>query len=147
MLIELADRRAVVFPVHPRTTERLREAGLLPPLDAHTNVHLLGPLGYLEFMSLVADAALVLTDSGGVQEETTVLNVPCVTLRKNTERPITVTAGTNVLAGDDPSSALTIIDGILSRSARPAPVAAPENWDGRAAGRIVDVLERWADGS
>jgi UDP-N-acetylglucosamine 2-epimerase (non-hydrolysing) len=92
-------------------------------------------------MSLVADAALVLTDSGGVQEETTILNVPCVTLRKNTERPITVTAGTNILAGDGPSAALTIIDRILAGPARRAPAPAPEKWDGRAASRIVDVLE------
>jgi UDP-N-acetylglucosamine 2-epimerase (non-hydrolysing) len=143
MLIEQANRHVVVFPVHPRTTERLRTAGLLASLDAHPNLQLLEPLGYLEFMSLVADAALVLTDSGGVQEETTILNVPCVTLRKNTERPITVTAGTNIVAGEDPSSALTIIDGILSGSARPAPAQAPEKWDGRAATRIVDVLEGW----
>jgi UDP-N-acetylglucosamine 2-epimerase (non-hydrolysing) len=141
MLIQLADRRAVVFPVHPRTNARLREAGLLPSLERHPRIHLLEPLGYLEFMSLVADAALVLTDSGGVQEETTMLNVPCVTLRKNTERPITVTAGTNILAGDGPAAALTIVDRILAASARRAPAPAPEKWDGQAASRIVDILE------
>ena len=141
MLIQLADRRAVVFPVHPRTTARLREAGLLASLERHPRIRLLEPLGYLEFMSLVADAALVLTDSGGVQEETTMLNVPCVTLRRNTERPITVTAGTNILAGDGPSAALAIIDRTLAGSARRAPPPAPEKWDGRAASRIVDVLE------
>jgi UDP-N-acetylglucosamine 2-epimerase (non-hydrolysing) len=141
MLIQLADRRDVVFPVHPRTTGRLDEAGLLAPLERHPRLRLLEPLGYLEFMSLVADAALVLTDSGGVQEETTMLNVPCVTLRTNTERPITVTAGTNVLAGSEPSAALTIIDRILASSARRTPAPAPAKWDGRAASRIVDVLE------
>lgn len=147
MLTDLADRHAVVFPVHPRTSERLRDSGLLTRLHAHANVKLLEPLGYLEFISLVADAALVLTDSGGIQEETTMLKVPCVTLRKNTERPITVAVGTNILAGDDPSSALTIIDGILSGCARPTPAADPEKWDGRAAGRIVDVLEKWVERS
>jgi UDP-N-acetylglucosamine 2-epimerase (non-hydrolysing) len=142
LLVDLAERRAVAFPVHPRTSERLREAGLLGPLEQHPEIHLLEPLGYLEFMSLVSDAALVLTDSGGVQEETTVLNVPCVTLRRNTERPITVTSGTNVLAGDDPASALRIVDEILAGAARP-PVPAPDKWDGHAATRIVDVVATW----
>jgi UDP-N-acetylglucosamine 2-epimerase (non-hydrolysing) len=124
----------IVFPVHPRTRAGLNGqlTGSLP------NLLFTEPLGYLDFLKLLAHARLVLTDSGGIQEETTVLNIPCITLRKNTERPITVEEGTNVLVGNDPEK--IAIAGLRVLSAPPRPVKAPFLWDGRAAQRIVDVL-------
>ena len=138
-LLELLDDLAgrvspLVFPVHPRTRARLENMGLR--LDP-TRWRITGPLGYLDFLKLQALARLVITDSGGVQEETTILGVPCITLRENTERPVTVTEGTNVLAG-------TGRDGILSAFAEAMNGAAgarvPLYWDGRAAVRIVEAL-------
>jgi UDP-N-acetylglucosamine 2-epimerase (non-hydrolysing) len=131
---------AIVFPIHPRTRKVLNAHDLA----SMQNLRLVEPLGYLEFMKLVAHARLVLTDSGGIQEETTVLNVPCLTLRNNTERPVTVTEGTNVLVGLDP-------DGVISAGLRAlatplTPGRRPELWDGRAAERILDVLEGCSDG-
>jgi UDP-N-acetylglucosamine 2-epimerase (non-hydrolysing) len=122
----------VVFPVHPRT--RAAIDGLTVP----DGLHLLEPLGYLDFLGLVADAAGVLTDSGGIQEETTYLGVPCFTLRDNTERPVTVEVGTNVLLGLDPRRIEEVPDLIAAGASRPAQV--PPKWDGHAAERIVDVL-------
>ncbi|MEO6810606.1 MAG: UDP-N-acetylglucosamine 2-epimerase (non-hydrolyzing) [Isosphaeraceae bacterium] len=123
----------IVFPVHPRTRKALGDAPAALP-----NLRITDPLGYLDFMRLVADARLVLTDSGGLQEETTVLGVPCLTLRNNTERPVTVTQGTNTLVGLDPDR---IIDaGLKILAAPPASARVPELWDGRAAVRIVDRL-------
>ena len=101
--------------------------------------NLIPPLGYLDFLRLMAEARLVLTDSGGIQEETTVLQVPCLTLRENTERPVTVEQGTNRLIGTDPAA---IVDAARQALATPAgPARIPERWDGQAAGRILDVLE------
>jgi UDP-N-acetylglucosamine 2-epimerase (non-hydrolysing) len=122
----------VVFPVHPRTRP------LLSGLDPGPRVHLTDPLTYVDFMSLQSDARAVMTDSGGVQEETTFLGVPCFTLRDNTERPITVTAGTNTLLGLDPER----IADILPALERWAPTAGgpPALWDGRAGERVADVL-------
>ena len=126
----------VIFPVHPRTRSVI-EKQLGEPAPA---IRLTDPLGYLDFLRLMADASFVLTDSGGVQEETTVLGVPCLTMRENTERPITVTAGTNRLVGRDPGAireaARKLMDGDRPNG------EIPEGWDGGAAGRIVDVLER-----
>jgi UDP-N-acetylglucosamine 2-epimerase (non-hydrolysing) len=139
-LAALAREMPVVFPVHPRTRK------MMESLDAeHPGLLLTEPLGYLDFLSLEADAAAVLTDSGGVQEETTFLGVPCFTLRANTERPVTIRAGTNTLLGLDPRRIAEILPAIAGgRRAAPAP---PPGWDGRAAARIADVLERsWAAG-
>src|ERR1700733_4476825 len=122
----------VVFPVHPRTRK------MIPPATLDPSVHLLEPLGYLEFLSLESDAAGVLTDSGGVQEETTYLGVPCFTLRENTERPVTLRAGTNTLLGLDPGR-IGDIPAALSRSARAAHLP-PSGWDGHAAKRLAAVL-------
>ena len=131
----LARDLPVLFPVHPRTRARLGDAPLPP------GIRLIDPVGYLDFLSLEADAAGVLTDSGGVQEETTFLGVPCFTLRDNTERPITVSAGTNTLLGLDPERIDDIGEALrAARGARPADP--PPLWDGAAAGRLVDVLER-----
>ena len=128
----LAERLPVVFPVHPRTRSRLG-AGV-DELERR-GVHCVPPLGYLDFLSLELGAAAVITDSGGVQEETTALGVPCHTLRPNTERPITLTAGTNRLLGDDPATLAKIP---LEPPAGPPP--AIPLWDGRAGERMADVL-------
>jgi UDP-N-acetylglucosamine 2-epimerase (non-hydrolysing) len=136
-LREIAADLPLVFPVHPRTEARL--AALGP--GATDGLRVIPPLGYLAFLRLVADSKLVVTDSGGVQEETTWLGVPCVTARENTERPITVDEGTNTLVGTDPEALLA-----AARAALAAPPAGrtPELWDGETAGRIVDVIEAWA---
>ena len=134
-IFELASRMPVVFPVHPRTRQVLVELGL----GGSARLRLLEPLGYLEFLGLLAGARLCVTDSGGIQEETTILGVPCVTLRENTERPVTISFGTNRLAGVDPDHIQRTIAEALAvpRSAR-----APELWDGRAAERIAAILTR-----
>jgi UDP-N-acetylglucosamine 2-epimerase (non-hydrolysing) len=126
----------VVFPVHPRTRAAIERllGGRGPELRTTD------PLGYLDFLRLMSEARFVLTDSGGVQEETTVLGVPCLTLRENTERPVTLTEGTNVLVGSDPATIRAEARKILDGGARSGRI--PEGWDGRAAARIVDVLER-----
>jgi len=132
-LVALARELPVVFPAHPRTRKRLGER-------RSPGLHIVDPVGYVEFLSLEADAAAVLTDSGGVQEETTYLGVPCFTLRDNTERPVTLTAGTNTLLGLDPER----IDDVLPALAaeRELPRDLPELWDGRAGDRVADVLAR-----
>jgi UDP-N-acetylglucosamine 2-epimerase (non-hydrolysing) len=125
----------VVFPVHPRTAAAIaRTLGGAPPRLLTTE-----PLGYLEFLRLMADAKLVLTDSGGIQEETTVLGIPCLTLRDNTERPVTVTHGTNTVVGSDPGTILAEVQKILDGAGKRGRI--PEGWDGGAARRVVDVLE------
>jgi UDP-N-acetylglucosamine 2-epimerase (non-hydrolysing) len=133
-----AETMPVVFPVHPRTRARLEGLALG---RRNENLHLIEPLGYVEFMSLVLGAAGVLTDSGGIQEETTYLGIPCFTLRANTERPITCTVGTNTLLGLEPQRIAEVPE--LLAGARSRAAAVPELWDGAAATRIVDVLERW----
>jgi UDP-N-acetylglucosamine 2-epimerase (non-hydrolysing) len=134
-LRELAHEVPVVLPAHPRTRAAVERAGL--QLDPGM---VFEPLGYVEFLSLVSGARAVLTDSGGLQEETTWLGVPCYTLRQNTERPVTVVEGTNTLLGLD-AGRIRAIPQLLSAT-RPARARVPAGWDGRAAARIVDVLER-----
>ncbi len=128
----IAEQMPVVFPAHPRTARNLR-AG-----DVHPNIRMCEPLGYLRFLGLVAHSRMVLTDSGGIQEETTVLGIPCLTLRPNTERPITCEVGTNQVVGTDPEKIREAALAVLKNGARPHGV--PEKWDGRAAERIVEVL-------
>lgn len=128
--------RPVVFPVHPRTAARLDAFGLRDRLDA-AGVRLTDPLPYIRFMSLVRGAAALVTDSGGVQEETTYLGVPCLTLRENTERPITVTEGTNRLVDVD-----TLVPALREALARPPRGRRPDLWDGRTAPRCLDDLRR-----
>ncbi len=139
----IQQRLPVIFPVHPRTRKRLEEFGLLSRLDMLPNVRLVEPLGYFDFLKLTMDARLVLTDSGGIQEETTVLDVPCVTLRDNTERPITVEQGTNELVGIDPARIIETCERILDGQGKTGRI--PELWDGKAAERIVTILrERYS---
>jgi len=130
----------VVFPVHPRTRRQLEDERVLGRLESEGRVVLTEPLGYVDFIGLVDGARLVLTDSGGIQEETTVLGVPCLTLRTSTERPVTVTAGTNTVVGTDPDLIVAEATRVLFGE-RPA-TRVPELWDGRAGERIVAVIQR-----
>jgi len=169
-LQKIAKKVPVIFPVHPRTRNTLKNFGFAE-YQSNQNIRLSGsqrsghqgmeqliltkPLGYMEFMGLMANAALVLTDSGGIQEETTILGVPCLTLRNNTERPITITEGTNILVGTDPKRIIKAANHILSaqraegigqrdkpkRREKLHRPKRPELWDGKAAGRIVKILK------
>lgn len=134
-LSELAKQVSVVFPMHPRTRERIGSNAL----DAG-NVHLIDPVGYLEFLALERDARLVITDSGGVQEETTFFGVPCLTVRDNTERPVTISHGTNQLVGRDPKRLLDAA--MTSLTATATPKERPELWDGHAAERIAAIVRQ-----
>lgn len=129
----------IVFPVHPRTRDRINQFGMTERIEKTASLLDLEPLGYLDFLKLYSNSRLVLTDSGGIQEETTVLGIPCLTLRENTERPITVTEGTNRVVGSNPEVIVREALAALERPARPA--RAPELWDGHAATRIVDAIE------
>jgi len=129
-LSEIAKERPVIFPAHPRTAERLAQAG-----TDLKGVRVLGPVAYLNMLDLMEGAHAVITDSGGVQEETTVLGVPCLTLRENTERPVTITQGTNRLVSDP-----TTLPGLVRRVRRSATPTRPEGWDGHAGQRVVQAL-------
>jgi len=135
-LQEIASDLPLLFPAHPRTQQRIREFRL-----DWSPVELIEPLGYLDFLGLMAKARVVITDSGGIQEETTILGVPCVTIRPNTERPITIESGTNRLAGHKKQDIVSAVQDAISDSRSHADSL--PLWDGRAASRIVDVLERW----
>jgi UDP-N-acetylglucosamine 2-epimerase (non-hydrolysing) len=128
----------IVFPAHPRTRSQLSRFGLDARVDGLSNLRVLDPLGYLDFLKLMASARLVLTDSGGIQEETTILKVPCLTLRENTERPITVEMGSNHVVGQDPEQIVAAYRKVLDEGTRS--LRTPPLWDGRAAERIVEVL-------
>ncbi|HNQ75383.1 MAG TPA: UDP-N-acetylglucosamine 2-epimerase (non-hydrolyzing) [Pseudothauera hydrothermalis] len=141
-LRQIAHRLPLVLALHPRTRGNLERFGLLGRLDAPGMI-VLPPQGYLEMLGLMSRAVMVLTDSGGIQEETTALGVPCLTLRENTERPITVEQGTNTLVGIDPQALLAGVDDILRQGGKRGRV--PELWDGRAAQRIAAHLARWLD--
>jgi UDP-N-acetylglucosamine 2-epimerase (non-hydrolysing) len=132
-LLEVNEQLEVVFPVHPRTRQRIEQFGI-----NIENLHLLEPLPYIEFLSLQSRAAVVITDSGGIQEETTYLGVPCLTLRSNTERPVTVTLGTNVLIGQDLGRLSSELSKILEGNVKKGSI--PPLWDGHAGERIAEVL-------
>ena len=141
VLAQLSERLPLVFPIHPRTRGRIADAGLSPVLAA-SRIALTDPLGYLQLLGLMAKARIVLTDSGGLQEETTALGIPCVTLRENTERPITVEQGTNTIVGTDPAKIRACFDDVMASGGKSGRV--PELWDGQAAERIADTLLAWA---
>ena len=132
-LHRVADLVPIVLPLHPRGRDRLERLGL----SDHADLLVVEPLPYLAFMSLVSGARLVLTDSGGIQEETTVLGVPCLTLRENTERPVTITHGTNRLVGSDPGAIVDAARYVLASDWEPMQ---PPLWDGAAGGRIASDL-------
>ena len=134
MLMALSRDIRIVFPVHPRTMQRIQSAGI-----AHEGLMLIPPQSYLDFVKMMSEARVVLTDSGGIQEETTILRVPCLTMRENTERPVTIDQGTNHLVGANPKKILPAAQGILRSS--PDRDRSPDLWDGNAADRILDALE------
>ena len=146
-LVEIGQHVPILFPIHPRTLKLLSNFKLLNyfvksnPSESpiiRKGIHLMDPLGYLDFCKLLANAKAVLTDSGGIQEETTWLGIPCLTLRENTERPITVTEGTNIIVGRNPKKIVAECLNILGGGGKKGNI--PMLWDGRAAQRIVDVL-------
>lgn len=141
-LREIAHRLPLVIALHPRTRNNLERFGMLERLDT-PGFLILPPQGYLEMLGLMSGAKMVLTDSGGIQEETTALGVPCLTIRENTERPITVEQGTNTLIGIDPTALIEAAGAILATGGKAGRV--PEFWDGRTAERIASHLSRWLD--
>jgi UDP-N-acetylglucosamine 2-epimerase (non-hydrolysing) len=139
-LEQLAGRLPVVFPAHPRTQKMIDELGLRSRIEDTKNLCVIEPVGYLDFLRLMSSARLVLTDSGGIQEETTVLGIPCITLRENTERPITVEMGTNTIAGTDTNRIIAAAERALTASLGESARRVPELWDGHTADRILDAL-------
>jgi UDP-N-acetylglucosamine 2-epimerase (non-hydrolysing) len=139
-LSQVSERLCLFFPIHPRTRATIEKFGF-ETLLADSNIHLLPPLGYLEMLGLMSSAKMVLSDSGGIQEETTALGVPCITLRENTERPITVDQGTNTIVGSNAKAILDCAYDILESGGKQGRV--PELWDGHAAERITDDLLIW----
>ena len=143
-LAEVSGRIPVVFPVHPRTCARLSvDASLRARAEGARGLKLADPIGYLDFLALTANARLVMTDSGGIQEETTALGVPCLTVRHNTERPVTVEVGSNTLVGTDPAQVVPAAVAVLEGRGKKGRV--PDLWDGRAAERIARILVRFCE--
>lgn len=142
-IVEVSRVIPLVFPVHPRTRSRIEQAGLRALLES-SSFAVVPPLDYIEMLGLMRGAKLVLTDSGGIQEETTALGVPCITLRENTERPITVEEGTNTIVGLDRARILSVVDDTLRTGGKVGRI--PELWDGKAAQRICGILQDWLTG-
>jgi len=143
-LAEVSGRIPVVFPVHPRTRARLEsDPALRQRVERARGLKLAEPVGYLDFLALTANARLVMTDSGGIQEETTALGVPCLTVRHNTERPVTVEVGTNTLVGTDPAQVVPAAVAVLEGRGKKGRV--PDLWDGHAAERIAPILVRFCE--
>jgi len=138
---EIASEIRIVFPMHPRTKKNIDRLGLRNQVDQIPNLTITDPIGYLDFMSLQMKARFILTDSGGIQEESTFFGVPCLTLRENTERPITITEGTNQLVPLNSKSIVEYSKKILEGDVKKG--AIPEFWDGKTAERVVKVLDRW----
>ena len=141
VLAKISLRTPLLFPIHPRTEARITAAGL-EGLLADSAITTIGPQGYLEMLGLMKDACVVLTDSGGIQEETTALGVPCITLRENTERPITVNQGTNTVVGTDVDAILECYEDVMTSGGKVGRI--PELWDGESAQRIVNTICEWA---
>lgn len=138
-IVEISQKLPVIFPIHPRTRNRIEQGGLLDVTESD-NFICLPPVGYLQMLGLMKSAKMVLTDSGGLQEETTALGIPCVTLRENTERPITVEQGTNTIVGTDPEKIEACADDIMATGGKSGRI--PEYWDGKAAWRIVADIKK-----
>ena len=143
VLARVSERTPLLFPIHPRTKARIESAGFHAILEKAA-ITAIPPQGYLEMLGLMKDAQVVLTDSGGIQEETTALGVPCITLRDNTERPITVEQGTNTIVGTDPGKIMACYEDVVSTGGKVGRV--PALWDGKAASRIVQIIHQWASG-
>jgi len=139
-LCEISRELPIVFPIHPRTAKMAREFDLMSSLQAQPGIHVIQPLPYLQMLSATSNARLILTDGGGLQEEAVVLGVPCITLRENTERPITIESGANRLAGSCPDAIVRAVRDVLHHTTRV--LFQPAKWDGRAAERIVDIILR-----
>lgn len=135
-LVSIGAERPLVFPVHPRTRKMIEDIGLDVPAD---RLRLIPPVGYLDFLKLMTYSCIVLTDSGGIQEETTALGIPCLTIRENTERPVTVEVGTNTLVGMDRDRIVEVARGVLKDGVPASRI--PDLWDGKAASRIAGVIE------
>jgi UDP-N-acetylglucosamine 2-epimerase (non-hydrolysing) len=133
----------LVFPIHPRARKQIESFGLLTKVESMKNLLLIDPVGYLDFLHLEKHAKIVLTDSGGIQEETTVLGIPCLTLRKNTERPITIKNGTNELVGTNPEKIIESTERILAGQHKVGSI--PQYWDGKTALRVAKVLKNFKD--
>jgi UDP-N-acetylglucosamine 2-epimerase (non-hydrolysing) len=140
-LSEISYDLPVIFPVHPRTRTKISEFGF--QIAENGSLHLIDPLGYLDFLALQKNATVVITDSGGIQEETTYLGVPCLTVRENTERPITVETGTNIIVGQNMIKLQDEVSAILKGNAKKGKI--PPLWDGKASERIADVIMKWRD--
>ncbi|MBC7798749.1 MAG: UDP-N-acetylglucosamine 2-epimerase (non-hydrolyzing) [Pyrinomonadaceae bacterium] len=141
-LEKISESLPVVFPVHPRTRAKIGEFGFTTRIESNSNLRLVEPLGYLDFLRLYSGAKLVLTDSGGLQEETTALKIPCLTLRENTERPVTVEMGTNKIVGTNTKTIINAANDVLNGSGSNETVSVPQYWDGKTAGRICDVISQ-----
>jgi UDP-N-acetylglucosamine 2-epimerase (non-hydrolysing) len=139
-LKRISEHLPIIFPIHPRTRKNLAEFGLHEAGERGGRVRFVEPLGYLDFLRLYSGARLVLTDSGGIQEETTALGIPCLTLRENTERPVTVELGTNRVVGTDPERIVAEAEAALAKDRREEPPRVPPLWDGHAAERILGAL-------
>lgn len=139
-LAQISQNMPLVFPIHPRTRQRLKDLDY--PLPDNKQLQLLEPVGYLEFLAMQERASLVITDSGGIQEETTVLGIPCLTVRENTERPITVTIGSNILVGQDMALLVAEVNKILAGNAKSGTI--PPLWDGKAGERIATIMQDYA---
>jgi UDP-N-acetylglucosamine 2-epimerase (non-hydrolysing) len=140
IIAELARKKQLVFPVHPRTRKKIAEFGLSEKINSE-NIVMTDPIGYIDFIHLVKNARAVITDSGGVQEETTFMGVPCLTIRPNTERPVTITEGTNTLTELNSSSVNRLLAQIEDGSYKKGKI--PYLWDGKASERIVSELQKF----
>ena len=141
-LANISQTLPLIFPLHPRTADRVERNGLREIIK-NGQISLLPPLGYLELLGLMKSARLVLTDSGGIQEETTALGIPCITMRESTERPITVEQGTNTIVGSDPEKIMACFHNVMQMGGKAGRI--PQLWDGKAAERIARVILGWAE--
>jgi UDP-N-acetylglucosamine 2-epimerase (non-hydrolysing) len=142
VIAKISEQLIVIFPVHPRTKKQIELFSLSHLIDSDRIIKK-EPLGYLEMLGLMAKARVILTDSGGIQEESTSLGVPCLTLRENTERPITISEGTNTIVGTDAQLIFSEFENIMESGGKAGNI--PEKWDGKAAERIVQILEDWLE--
>lgn len=140
ILDKLQQRLQVIFPIHPRSLKMIEKFGYKEKIDSMSRLKLTDPVGYVDFLSLMSQAKAVISDSGGLQEESTFLGVPCLTMRENTERPVTIDVGSNTLVGLDEEKIYACIDKIMVGTYKKG--AIPELWDGKAAERIVGILTK-----